>query len=637
MCGFVGYSLPLGTDLPDVLKWSRSIAHRGPDQAGKWTTNTTNRQVGIGTRRLSIQDLSEAGGQPMQSDEWVVAFNGEIYNHLELRKLLVIKGMIFRSSSDTETILAALSIWGIEDTLSRLNGVYALAIWHKVTKQLVLARDPMGVKPLYYTVDTRRHMYFGSEIRALRPFVQGSINPEALLFYRMFGYAPAPWSLLKGVRKVRPGELIEISSSGELSDDRYVQSIFRRNVPSIEPIYENRVIQTRTAVEAAIQRQLISDVPVGMLLSGGVDSSIIASVMAERKPTAFTIRYGGLADGDSGNEDSRIAKHYASHLDIDYCEVTLSPEVLTTCWEEMVSVMDEPVMEANFVSQVLLARAAHDRGVKVVLTGDGADEVFQGYSSYKAILKGMRYDRIPMLGHMFAMASLFAKGKPEVSENFKGAASVWRKSPEDRFWIAASVVHTLREVTTMTAISKSSALKILQQYSHSLLERVLRYGGSRSWSYLEIVSQLELGSQVAEHYNMRLDKATMGQSVEARVPFEDLELVNFALALSQEDKIRMTGQGVTKAILRDAFRKNLPFEAINRPKQTFQAPILQWLRGPMVSWVKNQFEEVGQTAPPVATTAHEALQVWADLVLRAWCQQMNIEPPESVPLLTEGV
>ena len=352
----------------------------------------------MGTRRLSILDLSAAGDQPMESGRYVLAFNGEVYNHLEIRDELRAAGVApFRSSSDTETILRAVERWGIPATLERLNGMFALAIWDKVRAELTLARDPLGVKPLLYASGPQG-TYFASELKALRRFTPGRMSGEGVALFLLLGFVPAPFSLLQQVRKVRPGEALVFGRDGVTRRRTVPRAWTRATGPAPRPGEQLRLV--RREVEAAVRRQLLADVPVGLFLSGGINSSIIAAVAAAHKPDlrTFSIRPAEAFADPGAQEDAEIAARFARSLGLSHHELLVHPDEV---WDELDSLatsMDEPVSELYFAAEVLLSWAARTAGVPVVLTGHGADEVFLGYPTYQAVSKGDRYNAVPLLG-----------------------------------------------------------------------------------------------------------------------------------------------------------------------------------------------------------------------------------------------
>lgn len=622
MCGFVGYLLPEGASHPDLEAWSDGIRHRGPDQGGA----AVDGRYGVGTRRLSIQDLSPAGSQPMRTDRYVLAFNGEIYNHLELRAELAASGArAFRGHSDTETILRAVEQWGIGQTLARLNGMFALAIWDRVEDELTLARDPLGVKPLYY-LRAGGGLYFGSELKALAPFSSRNVSPEGLALYLYFGFVPAPYSLVEGVRKVRPGEALVFRGSS-MERTRIVPEAWTR--PAAPGSAEERLQQVRAAVEAAVERQLLADVPVGLFLSGGVDSCVIAALAAARNPdlVSFSIRPESAAADPGAAHDAEIAARFARKLGLSHHEVLLRPEQLANDVEELLDWIDEPVSELYFAAEVLLSRKAREVGVPVVLTGHGGDEVFLGYPTYEAALKGDRYNAVPFFGPVAGTLAHAPGLAPNVRRNLQGAAAVWRKDPVERYAIVSAVHFSIDDVIALTGLAPDRVRELVQSVLSDALEAVTYLPNGAASSSAELFARMDMLLKVPEHYNMRLDRATMSASVEARVPLQDLELIGLVARLPHQTLM----SGGLKGLLKQAFADVVPAEVLSRRKQTFQAPMLSWIRGPLAPWVdaqRSHMPAMFQASLPAwkaPRSTGEAYRSWSLGTLEAWRRALRLE------------
>lgn len=612
MCGFVGYSLCAPQRGPDLLAWGTSIGHRGPDQAGSAHCG----HFGLGTRRLSILDLSSLGDQPMEASRYLLGFNGEIYNHQELRAELRRSGYTFRSGSDTETVLLGCEHWGVRGTLERLNGMFALAVWDKVADELTLARDPLGIKPLYF-LPRDEGLYFASELKALRPYCNGEVSAEGTALYLFFGFVPAPYSLIRGVHKVRPGEAV-VYSKGRLTSYRTVPQSWQQ-APG-EPRTNVRVGDFRSAVAAAIERQLLCDVPLGVFLSGGVDSSVIAAVAANAQPglASFSIR-PELTGADPGaSQDAEIAARFAKRLGLEHHEVSISPSDFAEASTQLPLLLDEPPSEPYALAEVLLSRAARAAGVPVVLTGHGADELFIGYPGYAAAQRGAFYNRLPWLGPMAQNASQIPLLSARQAANLKGLARVWRQPPFERY-ATISAVHFSFEHTRSFGLADRFVMELVHEVisqTDTILGELPRAGAI---SPLEQFARLDLRLKVPEHYNARLDKATMSASVEARVPFQDLELVAFVAGLSDRTLL----QGGLKGLLKTSFKEELPKEVVCRTKQTFQAPVLSWLQGPLADWARLKLAQLPGAPtslqdPSRYTTSQQAYSAWSLGALETW-------------------
>lgn len=611
MCGFVGYAAGDPKAHVDLLEWGTIIGHRGPNQAGA----ARRGPFGLGTRRLSILDLSTLGDQPMESSRYILGFNGEVYNHHDLRAELSRSGYTFASGSDTETVLCACEHWGVREALERLNGMYAVAVWDKHAETLTLARDPLGIKPLYF-LPGAQGLYFASELKALKPYSSAQVSPEGTALFLFFGFVPAPYSLLHGVHKVCSGEALVFAEGTQREGYRIVPRCWR----DAQPEHEAKPHDLRRAVEAAVERQLLADVPLGIFLSGGVDSSVIAAVAAKLQPglASFSIR-PRVTDADPGAPlDAEIAARFAKKLGLHHHEVIIEPADFTEQVEQLPFLMDEPSCEPYVLAEVLLSRAAQQAGVPVVLTGHGADEVCLGYPGYAAARRGALYNRIPYLGSAAQWASRVPFLPRPQAANLAGLATVWRQPPLERYE-TISAVHFSFEHTRNFGLSDAFVMDLVRGVITETDATLAELPRGAAISSLEQFARLDLRLKVPEHYNARLDKATMSASVEARVPFQDLELIAFAMGLRDRNLL----QGGLKGLLREAFKDELPHEVLYRRKQTFQAPVLSWMRGPLAGWARTKLAELPAVSPALAeptgyVTPQQAYIAWNLTALETW-------------------
>jgi asparagine synthase (glutamine-hydrolysing) len=624
MCGFVGYLLPDGTPHPDVAAWGGVIDHRGPDQAGHAVDNG----FGIATRRLSIQDLSEAGSQPMRTERYLVGFNGEIYNHLDLRRELQAEFALgFVSHSDTETILRGIECWGIHETLRRLNGMYALAIWDTYTRELVLARDPLGIKPICY-VQRGGELYFASEAKALRRYTSGQVSRDGLALFLYFGFVPAPFSLLEGVQKVRPGEMLVVGPAGTTRAPIVPRAWSEPKPLALHP--EERLAQVRVEVQAAVQRQLLSDVSVGLFLSGGVDSTIVAATAAAAQPdlSSFSLKPTETSADPGAQRDAELAAELARALGIRHHEVVFTPRDIAAELDHLLNWMDEPIAEPYAAAELLLSRRARAEGITVVLTGHGADEVFLGYPTYQAAMRGDLYNKMPMLGPALRLATHVPWFSHDTRTNLRGTASVWRKSPMERYTIVSGVHFALDDAAVVAGLPVPHVRGLVQSIFEQTRAFVSQLPRADELESVELFSRMDMLLMVPEHYNTRLDRASMGASVEARVPLQDLELIGFTTQLTRDELL----QGGLKGMLKRAFADVLPEAVTERPKQTFQAPLLSWVSGPLAPWVTAQLAASSISLPgngrvpghPPAT-AREAYRQWSLALLEGWRTALALE------------
>lgn len=540
MCAINGC---IGTDEPLVGKMNAVTAHRGPDGSQVFS----NEFVTLGFNRLAIIDLSERAMQPMHDEEgrYTIVFNGEIYNFKELKKELT--EYPFKSESDTEVILAAYSRWG-DAAFSRLNGMFALAIWDSKEKRLVLARDSAGIKPLYYFHDEGR-LIFSSEIKAiLEAGIPRVLDREAFGHYMRLLYVPAPMTMFKGISKLLPGHTLVFMG------DKTVTQPFKGMWPSTErPLsYEASVQAVKEGMESAVARQLVSDRPVGVYLSGGIDSSVILASASKVHPKIDTFSVGFDLGADEEvekfNADALLAKKTAEHFGSTHHEFFLSSNDALNLFPEMIRHLDEPVANATALAQLYLARQAKPTST-VVLTGDGGDELFGGYERYRMSLIAERYGAfVPDF-----IAEAFSKLRyAHLSGVDRFAQLMFQKDTE-----------LLRVLSISTVLPDTHALFAPDFLETGGIVRQLMRTDEKHWLIDEAL--------------MRSDKMSMAGSVEARVPFLDLEIRSLAYALPEE---YMVTPFATKKVLKDAFRNVLPQEVQNAPKRGWFSPGAKWLRHP---------------------------------------------------------
>lgn len=613
MCGFIGYLIPQGKPRPDLATWSQLIVHRGPDSGGTYQDGP----LGFAFRRLAILDLSEAGNQPMQGERFVLMFNGEIYNHADLRAELATPRGGWRGHSDTETILQACEQWGVGPTLERLNGMFALAIWDKQRQELALARDPLGVKPLLY-LERGSALYFASELKALRPYSRGRLSASGVALYASLGFVPAPFSLLDDVKKLRPGE---VRVFGRNPRGWFIHYKAWQEERSVEPG------DLRPAVEKAVRRQLISDVPVGIFLSGGVDSSAIAHVVAQTGSLcSFSLRPRG--SNPEAELDADLAAMQAKKLGLRHHEIPFDPAEVAQDPADLLARMDEPVLEPYFRGEVLLSQAARAAGIIVVLTGHGGDEVLMGYPTYQAVAKGEHYDRIPLLGPALRAASSLPFFSSHARDNLRGAASVWRRPFLEGYALRSAVLFDAATSARLAGLAAPEVGETLRGLLEDVRQSVQRLPGpSRGLRPVELAARMDLLFNVPEHYNQRLDRASMSASVEARVPLQDLELLDSVLRLGVEALM----DGGLKGLMKQSFGE-LPREVLYRPKRHFQAPLLGWLRqgGALEPWARSQLrsleQRLGRVLPPLRVDSTQAAyRAWSLALLEGWAQKLQLD------------
>lgn len=603
MCGLAGiWGRPDSVSEALVTAMCDAIRHRGPDDRGVWVD--TNAGLALGHRRLSILDLSPAGRQPMvsTSGRYVIAFNGEIYNHLALRDEL--RGVAWRGHSDTESLLAAFEAWGVEATLKRTVGMFAIALYDKSERSLFLARDRMGEKPLYYGWQGDAFL-FGSELKAFKPHpsFRGEVDRDALTLLLRHSYIPAPHTIYRGIRKLPPGTMIRISiESGSVATGIYPEP---KAYWSLRGAVDDAVLMPfsggeREAIGAmelqlkeAIGLQMIADVPLGAFLSGGIDSSTVVALMqaqSSRRVRTFTVGFQ-----EEGYDEASYAREVARHLGTEHTELYVTSEEARAVIQKLPTLYDEPFSDSSQIPTFLISQMARQH-VKVALSGDGGDELFGGYNRYFLMSKIWRYVRRlpPALRHTIVLAIQalpphawnriydgIALGLPrhlrsvQLGDKAHKLAEILEcKSPEAIYYGLIShwkqpedvVIGGREPKTVLTQNRLSVGISDIEQYM----------------MYLDAVSYL------SDDVLVKVDRAAMGTSLETRVPFLDHRVVETAWRLPQSMKIR-NGQG--KWILRKILDKYVPKALIDRPKMGFGVPIDSWLRGPLREWAESLLSE----------------------------------------------
>lgn len=574
MCGIAGI-VGIGRAIDPLLlaAMTDAIRHRGPDDVGTFIAHDQALAVGLGSRRLSILDISPAGHMPMESlaGDTVLAYNGEIYNHRELRRALEASGARYRSNTDTETLLHAYEARG-SACFAELNGMFAAAIYDRRRQRVVLARDRMGIKPLYYAWRDGM-LLFASELKALLCYggLERQVDQVALDLYLSLGYVPAPHCLIRGVSKLGAGQALIIDADGSRIEEFWPSSAVDESLALASDGELAGLV--RASLEESIHDQLMSDVPLGVLLSGGIDSTLITAVAqrAVGQPLdTFAIGFAseGLdpAIAAAYNADLHYAALAAQRIGTRHHELVVGADTdVGGLLADLCQQMDEPVWEASFLAIYLLCRLARDHGVKVVLTGDGSDELFAGYHWYRAAQQLLRYERVPLLGYALPLLSLLF-GKRELGVKARDLRQKLSATSLGRY---RAIYNQFSDAEKLRLLGSRPADDPVDRLVRPLLERA---GGS----LLDQLAYADLRLWVGEHFNQRLDRMSMACSVEARVPFQDNRVVDLALRIPASRKL---GGGDPKPLLRQAFGDLIPAEILRRPKRPFATPQHAWLRG----------------------------------------------------------
>jgi asparagine synthase (glutamine-hydrolysing) len=594
VCGICGIlatedSFALSEELVTAMR--ETIVHRGPDDGGSWCDPAG--RVALGHRRLSIVDLSPAGHNPMPNEDGTVwiTYNGEVYNHRALRSELEAKGHVYRSQTDTETILHLYEEEGIR-CVERLQGMFAFAIWDARKRELFLARDRLGIKPLYWAKPAGGFL-FGSEIKAIlaHPQMSADLDEEAFFHYLTFVATPAPLTMFKGIRKLAPGERMVVRADGSTTSDIFWSpmspALVAENAARSEAELEERLIEL---LRASIKKRMMSDVPFGVFLSGGVDSSTNVALMSELMSEPVRTFSVAFAEHEHYNElgfARQVAERYAT----DHHEIVIDSQELEDFIPELIHHQDEPLADWVCVPLYYVAKLARDSGTIVVQVGEGSDELFHGYDGYLSQIRYRRrywdrFQRVPAgvrdaIGRSaVGVARRTGRGVPQ-AQYLADAAS--GRLP---FWGGAICWQGyLKDDLLVNGLGRGGL------DSYSIVERLWNDAEHElpGADLLQKMTYLELKQRLAELLLMRVDKMTMATSVEARVPFLDHELVEFAVALPERMKVR---DGVGKYLLKKAVAGSLiPAEIAYRPKQGFAAPVPEWFRADFGRRAQRQIRE----------------------------------------------
>jgi asparagine synthase (glutamine-hydrolysing) len=643
VCGVSGFLDTSGRS-PEALAglasaMSDTLEHRGPDDEGIWIDAEAG--IGLGVRRLAVLDLSPHGHQPMISTDarYVLVYNGEIYNFRELRAELQGRGHRFRGGSDTEVVLASVLEWGVDGALRRANGMFAFGLWDRTRRTLHLARDRLGEKPLYYGWSARTFL-FASELKALlaHPDFDGEIDREALTLFFRYKHVPWPWSIYRGIRKLAPGTSVTVRAAdrGRLPDPVAYWDLGKEaEKGAATPFVGSSTDVTdrlRELLSDSVRMRLEADVPLGALLSGGIDSSSVVALMQEqsvRPVQTFTVAFEEAAFDESGQ-----AAAVAERLGTDHTAVTVGASDVRDVIPTLPSMYDEPFGGASQIPTHLLSRLARSR-VTVALSGDGGDELFGGYNRH-AWAWGRR---LPGAVRMPAARALELM-TPERWEGIVRAADpllperLRHRSPADKL---RKIVDGLR--------APDDASAYLALVSHWREPETIVVGGCEPLSpasdrvrwpavpdFRQQMMVVDALTYLPDDVLTKVDRASMAVGLEVRAPFLDHRLVEFAWTLPVDAKIR---GGIGKQPLRRLLESYLPAKLVNRPKMGFDLPLGDWLRGPLREWAGTlldgaRLREEGFVRPePVQAAWCEHLsgrrnrqyEIWDVLIFETWLEE----------------
>ncbi|WP_020558613.1 asparagine synthase (glutamine-hydrolyzing) [Thiofilum flexile] len=597
ICGLLNYYTHTDHHLPKMINM---LSHRGPDDSGIWYDD--ERGIGLAHRRLAIVDLSPAGHQPMHSNDgrYIIVFNGEIYNHNKLRAELEKTNPAphWRGHSDTETLLAAIEIWGIESTLQRCIGMFAIALWDKETQTLTLARDRLGEKPLYYGWQGDTFL-FGSELKALKahPAFQATIDRNALCLYMRYNYVPAPHSIYQGIHKLPAGTWLQVSrQQREPQIKTYWSGVEISHKGKIHPFTgtsEDAVNTLETLLKDAIKQQMMADVPLGAFLSGGIDSSTVVALMQVQSNQP--IKTFSIGFHEELYNEAAHAKAVAQYLGTDHTELYVTPDECMRVIPRIPVLYDEPFSDSSQIPTFLVSQLAQQH-VTVSLSGDAGDELFAGYNRYQLTANTWgKLSQIPRPlrhGAAKAITHISPNSWNRIASTLKTiipAFNQWANIGEKLHKGAGVMTHQSVADLYLGMVSSwqnSSDIVIEGKEPPTLLTSHLP-----DLSHLNTIERmmlLDMLTYLPDDILCKVDRAAMGVSLESRVPFLDHRVVEFAWQLPLEYKLR---EGQTKWVLRQVLYRHIPRELIERPKMGFGVPIDSWLRGPLRDWAENLLNE----------------------------------------------
>jgi asparagine synthase (glutamine-hydrolysing) len=600
MCGIAGFIGGRwdGAEAEDrLVRMTGAIAHRGPDDVGTWCD--ADARVALGHRRLSIVDLSHEGHQPKASasGRWMIVFNGEIYNFRTLRAELEALGATCRGHSDTEVMLAAIEAWGLDAAVRRFAGMFAFAVWDREERALHLVRDRMGEKPLYYGRGSDGALLFGSELKAMRayPGWSGEVDRGVLAAYLRFNYVPGPYSIYAGVRKLPPGHRAVVRADAREPElHRYwsIEEAARTGREAVVGDEDASVDGLDAVLRTVVAEEMVADVPLGAFLSGGIDSSLIVALMQAQ--SARPVRTFTIGFAERAYNEAEHAKAIARHLGTEHTELYVTPEDLLGVVPRLPVLYDEPFADSSQVPTFLVAQLARQH-VTVALSGDGGDELFGGYNRY---FWGRRLwswlGRAPRPARRAAAAAIRAvppqrwdsvasSMRPLLPAALRGASG---PGPGDRLHKLAGILAVreplglYRQLVSLWDEPERVVLGAREAPTRVFAAAPLP-GGPRPASFVEQMMVIDTETYLPDDILVKVDRASMGVSLETRAPFLDHRVAEYAWKLPLDHKVQ-GGQG--KRVVQRLLHRYVPREMVERPKMGFGIPLDSWLRGPLRDW-----------------------------------------------------
>ena len=642
MCGVAGFVDLKRRSGPNELhaiaaNMAERLHHRGPDDRGVWVDAETG--VALSHTRLAIIDLSPAGAQPMHSScgRFVLSYNGEIYNASELREELESVGRPFRGHSDTEVMVEGFAVWGVQSTIERLIGMFAFAVWDRSTHTLTLARDRLGIKPLYWG-RLNGCLVFSSELKALTTLGdwQREIDRDALAAFLRLGYVPAPKSIYRGVSKLSPGTWLQHGPKQELTINTYwslAKVCQEGQAFPLDVSDEEATDILESLLGDSVRRRMVADVPLGMFLSGGIDSSTVAALMQAASPRP--IRTFSIGFHEQDYDEARHAKQVAAHLGTDHTEFYVTPAEAQAVIPKLPQIYDEPFADSSQVPTYLVSEMAR-RHVTVALSGDGGDEIFAGYNRYPKALRGGKNARHLPRSVRAMLSAAISSMPPHVWDH---AFAILPKRMRLRY--TGEKMHQLAQSLPKDMFYQGvvkqwadagSLVRGANTKEENCSSRIMRgrFRDEVSWmQYLDTVTYLP------DDILTKVDRASMAVALEVRIPLLDHRIVELSWKLPQRFKLR---EVTSKWLLRQIAYKYVPQGLLERPKMGFGVPISQWLKGPLKAWAEDllnpsAIDRAGLLDPaPIAQKWAEHQSgvrkwhhfLWNVLMFEAWCRENKI-------------
>jgi asparagine synthase (glutamine-hydrolysing) len=587
MCGIAGYiDFKKKTAEHVLAEMAGALSHRGPDGQGVFHITSPDACIGLGHRRLSIIDLSNAANQPMHYDGLHLIFNGEIYNYSEIRNELIGNGHHFSTHSDTEVILHSWQEWG-EKAIEKWHGMFAIAMYDEKNNELICVRDRAGVKPYYYYYDDELFL-FGSELKSFyqHPRFKKAINRDAVASFLQYGYVPHPHCIYKNAFKIKPGHLLRIEiGTRDIQEKQYWNVYDAYNKPKSSITLEDAISETEKILQKAFQYRMVADVPVGVFLSGGYDSTCVTALL--QKNSAEKIKTFTIGTTDNKLDEAPFAKEIAKHLGTDHTEYYCTSKEALEIIPELPHFYDEPFADSSAIPTILVSRSARKK-VTVALSADAGDEIFAGYNRYDYIYRyGKKIGAIPKSMRKIAVAAMETISSEKIPylrnrQNFHSRYDKLKNLLNDPS--PAELLKNLSQVFTSNEI-RSLFNQPVKELVTALSSTELEAGYNDPLAYMMAI---DYQTYMVDDILQKVDRATMSVSLEGREPFLDQDIIEWAAQLPSQYKYY---NGQKKYILKQIVHKHVPKEIMQRPKMGFGIPVVEWLNQELKGLVLDYLSE----------------------------------------------